>query len=123
MNTMQVGRRLVELTTQDKDDVALIELYGNDVVSIEAGDGESEAQSWEGIDSVREKHAWWNSVATMHEVTAEGPYAGTGSNQFVVKFGMDVTMEGQGRSQMTEVGVYEVEDGKIVKETYLPLAN
>ncbi len=121
MNPMQVGQRLIELTTQDQDHIALDELYADNVVSVEAGNGDEEAQTWEGIDAVREKHAWWNGVATMHEVTAEGPYAGGGADQFVVKFGMDVTMEGQERAMMVEVGIYEVQDGKIVRETYLPL--
>jgi hypothetical protein len=32
--------------------------------------------------------------------------------------GMDVTMKGQGRSKMDEIAVYEVKDGKIVKEQF-----
>ncbi|MEQ9450710.1 MAG: nuclear transport factor 2 family protein [Pseudomonadales bacterium] len=121
MDTMTVANRLVELTTADNDAQALDELYAEDVVSIEAGTPEGEPQTFTGLAAVREKHAWWNSVATLHDTTAEGPYAGTGSDQFVVKFWMDVTMAEQGRSQMTEVGVFTVADGKIVREVYLPL--
>jgi limonene-1,2-epoxide hydrolase len=32
--------------------------------------------------------------------------------------GMDVTMKGPGRVQMDEIAVYEVKDGKIVKEQF-----
>jgi limonene-1,2-epoxide hydrolase len=32
--------------------------------------------------------------------------------------GMDVTMKGAGRINMEEIAVYEVKDGKIVKEQF-----
>ena len=32
--------------------------------------------------------------------------------------GMDVTMKGMGRQKMDELAVYEVKDGKIVKEQF-----
>lgn len=32
--------------------------------------------------------------------------------------GMDVTLKGMGRRQMDEIAVYEVKDGKIVKEQF-----
>lgn len=121
MNAIEVGKRLVELTRADNDAQALDELYADSVISVEAGTPDGEPGTWEGIAQVREKHAWWNSVATLHDTTAEGPYAGIGDNQFVVKFWMDVTMADAGRSQQTEVGVYTVENDKIVREVYLPL--
>jgi len=40
----------------------------------------------------------------------------------VVGFTMDVTMDGE-RNSMREVGVYSVDQGKIVKEVYLGLAS
>ena len=39
-------------------------------------------------------------------------------NYFAVAMGMDVTMKGQGRMKMDEIAVYEVKDGKIVKEQF-----
>ena len=122
MNAIEIGKRLVELTTSDRDPQALDELYADEVVSIEANaDPDAEAQVFEGIEAVRGKHDWWNSVATMHDTTAEGPFAALNEDQFVVRFFMDVTMEGQARSQMTEVGLFTVANGKIVREVYLPL--
>ena len=115
-----VGVRLVELTRADRDAQALDELYADNVVSVESSTPGGEPDTWEGLAAVREKHDWWNNAATMHDTTAEGPYAGLGSDQFVVKFWMDVTMNDE-RSQQTEVGVFTVANGKIVKEVYLPL--
>ena len=66
------------------------------------------------------KHEWWENVATVHQVDVEGPFAGNGDDHFVVRFAMDVTLDGQ-RNQMAEVGLFTVADGKIVKEVYLGL--
>jgi len=124
MNALEVGQRLVELTRADNDAQALDELYSDAIVSIEAATAdEGEAQTWEGIQAVKEKHAWWNSVTTLHSMSAEGPYAGIGDDHFVVKFVMDATMQERGRSTLTEVGLFQVEAGKIVREAYLPLSD
>lgn len=119
MNAIEIGKRLVELTSNDNDAQALDELYSDNVVSIEAG-GE-EAQTWEGLEAVRGKHAWWNEMTTVHSTSAKGPFASGTDDQFVVRFDMDVTMQGQEREQMQEVGLFTVADGKIVREVYLPL--
>ena len=118
---IRVAQRLVELTRADQDAQALTELYADDVVSVEASTPEGEPQTWEGIQAVLEKHEWWNSMATMHEIRADGPYAGMGADQFAVKFWMDVTLTDQGRSQQSEIGIFTVANGKIVHEVYLPL--
>jgi len=39
-------------------------------------------------------------------------------NHFAVAMGMDVTMKGQPRMTMDEIAVYEVKNGKIVKEQF-----
>jgi len=39
-------------------------------------------------------------------------------NFISVAMGMDVTMKGQGRMNMDEIALYEVKDGKIVKEQF-----
>ena len=116
MDARTVGLRLVELTTAGQDATALDELYADSVVSVEImSDPAAEPQRWEGIQVVREKHEWWENMATVHNVDAEGPFAGNGDDHFVVRFGMDVTIDGQ-RNQMTEVGLFTVANGKIVKE-------
>jgi len=116
-----VGLRVVELSTAGKDATALDELYADSIVSVEImSDPASEPWRWEGIQAVREKHEWWENMATVHNVDAKGPFAGNGDDHFVVRFGMDVTIDGQ-RNQMTEVGLFTVANGKIVKKVYLGL--
>lgn len=79
-----------------------------------------EPQTGEGIAIIYKKHAWWERVAEVHNLEVEGPFAGHSDDHFVVRFSMNVTMEGQ-RSQMNEVGLYTVANGKFIKEVYLGL--
>ena len=121
MDARSVGLRLVELARANQDATAVEELYDENIVSVEImSDADAEPQIGEGIQTIYEKHAWWESVATVHNIDIEGPFAGNGDDHFVVRFQMDVTMEGQ-RSEMTEVGMYTVANGKIIKEVYLGL--
>jgi hypothetical protein len=55
-------------------------------------------------------------VEQMH-----GGYTGKpiiAGNFFAVAMGMDATMKGVGRSNMDEIALYEVKDGRIVKEQF-----
>lgn len=123
MDARKIAMRLVELTTTGQDAKAVDELYAENIVSVEVmSDPEADAQVWEGIEAVREKHAWWESAATVHSVLVDGPFAGHDSDVFVVgftmDFTMDVTMDGE-RNTLREVGVFTVDQGKIIKEVYL----
>ena len=123
MDARSVGLRLVELARANQDAKAIEELYDENIVSIEVmGGANDEPQIGKGIDAIYEKHAWWESVATVHGIDIEGPFADNGDDDFVARCKMVVTIEGQ-RSQMSEVGVYEMAKGKIVKEAYLDLVS
>lgn len=121
MDARTVGLRLVEFTTLGKDAKVLDELYAEDVISIEIlSDPAAEPQRWLGLPAVREKHPWWANAATVHNIDVEGPFAGNGDDHFVVRFAMDVSMEGR-RNKMIEVGLFTVANSKIVREVYLGL--
>ena len=76
----------------------------------------------EGVEAVRQKHAWWNDNHEIHSSVAVGPYAGLRDDQFVVRFNLDLTPKATGeRSQMEEVALFTVNNGQIVQEEYLYL--
>ena len=52
----------------------------------------------------------------MHSGYCSEPVVG--GTHFAVAMGMDVTMKGAGRLNMDEIAVYEVKNGKIVKEQF-----
>lgn len=84
-----------------------------DFVSLE-GDG----MRHEGRKAVEEKHKQWHSTVKMHSCTAHGPYAT--KNGFCVRYELDCeSTDGTWpRMQMDEIGVYTVENGKVVKEEF-----
>lgn len=85
---------------------------------IESIEGVGVNQGWRGRAAVDGKNAWWTSMHTMHGASAEGPYVG--STGFAVKFRMDVEEKATGkRWTMDEIGVYTVQNGKIIREEFM----
>ena len=73
-----------------------------------------------GIDAVRDKADWWINNMLVHSFDVSGPFVA--HDRFVVQYDVDVTdKNSKNRMQMSEVGVYTVKDGKIVREEFLPL--
>ncbi|EAQ29623.1 hypothetical protein NAP1_02585 [Erythrobacter sp. NAP1] len=87
--------------------------WSDDIVSLEPTD--DPMARVEGREALIQKHQWWEDNAEMHSSSMQGPYVF--GDQFAVRYTMDVTMDGE-RSQMAEVGVYTVKDGKIVEERF-----
>lgn len=101
------------------DDAAAYQaVWADDIVSLEPGEGETART--EGREALLAKHAWWEANAEMHSVTTEGPYLF--GDQFALRFTMDVTIHGE-RSQLAEVGLYTVKDGKIAEERFFYAAD
>ncbi len=120
MNTEEVGKKVVELCNQGKYEEATKTLYAEDIVSVEAfamGDIPAEIK---GFDQVWEKTRWWVENHEVHSMKAVGPFVAR--DTFVVHFDIDVTHKPSGkRMQASEVGIYTVKDGKVVREEFLPL--
>ncbi len=119
MNTEQVADKVVELVRQQAWYEALEQLYGKGIVSVEARASEGESPEKRGIDQVREKVDWWVQNMQIHSFKAKGPFVG--HDRFVVQYDAEVTdKNSKKRMQLSEVGVYTVQDGKIVREEFLP---
>lgn len=88
--------------------------WADDIVSLEPTEGPMSRV--EGREALLQKHAWWNENAEVHSSSTDGPYVF--GDQFAVNYEMDVTLDGE-RSQMKEVGLYTVKDGKIAEERFL----
>ena len=120
MSASEIGTKLVTLCNAGKSMEAVDSLYSEKIVSIEAQAGEALPQRMEGIAAVRGKSEWWYDNNEVHSMEAAGPFCGHRDDQFVVRFNMDVTFKPTGeRSQMEEVGIYTVKNGKVVQEEFL----
>lgn len=116
MTTKDVANRFNELAQTGQWQQIQDELFADNAVSIEPEHSQG-MRSVQGIESIREKGKQFGEmVEEMHGGFSNEPQVA--GNHFAVAMGMDVTMKGQGRMKMDEIAVYEVKDGKIVKEQF-----
>ena len=117
MTMNDVANELVAGCREGRARANLQKLYAADAISVEATDmgGGRETRGLAGIDG---KHQWWED---NHDVTGgkvDGPYL-HGDDRFAVIFAMQGTNKSDGKAfDMTEVGIYHVKDGKIVREEF-----
>lgn len=115
MTTQEVANRFNELAQQGNWADIQSELYAENCVSIEPDF--APAPRVEGMDAIRSKaEQWQNMIEETHGGYSDEPIVN--GNHFCCRMGMDVTMKGQGRVQMDELAMYEVQNGKIVKEQF-----
>ena len=119
MKTEEVAKKVVELCRKQAWKEAVDTLYADNIVSVEAhamGGGSPETH---GIEGVQKKVDWWTNTMEVHSFKVQGPFVA--HDRFAVQFDVDVTDKNSNkRFQMSEVGVYTVKDGKIVREEFLP---
>jgi SnoaL-like protein len=121
MNTEEVAKKVVELTRKQAWVEALETLYDKDIVSVEARTMDGSSPETRGIKGVREKIDWWTTQMEVHSFKVSGPFVA--HDRFVVQYDVDVTdKNSKNRIQMSEVGVYTIKNGKIVREEFLPHA-
>ena len=116
MNTTEIASHLVELCKQGKSDEAK-SLYASNAVSVEAFVPPGMQQEAKGLAAIKAKSEWWQANHEIHSASVTGPWPH--GNRFIVGFQYEVTNKPSGqRMKMDEVGLYTVEDGKIVREVF-----
>jgi hypothetical protein len=121
-DALEVGKKLVEACRKGDFVGPYHTLYSDRIVSVEGADMPGMSATLEGKKAVLGKAEWWEANHTVNSTEVTGPFVGLRPDQFVVKFDMDVTAKESGqRNQMSEVAIYTVEDGKIVREEFLYL--
>ncbi len=115
MTTAQVANRLVELCRTGAWAQAQEELYAENAESIEPAG--TPWESVKGKKAIQEKAAqWFSSVEEVHGSEVSDPLVA--GNFFSVRMMNDTTMKGMGRNQFEEICLYEVQDGKVIKEQF-----
>lgn len=116
MTTQEVASRMYELLKENKWAEVQAELFSEDAESIEPP-GSPGLQSVKGKDAIKKKgEDFSNMIEEVH-----GGYTGepiVAGNYIAIAMGFDATMKGMGRQKMDEIAVYEVKEGKIVKEQF-----
>lgn len=115
MNTQELADALVAYNREGKFPAIYQDLYSEDFVSIEMPGGEFEVSK--GMEEVGKKGEWWDKTFEVHEVKVSEPLVA--DNWFAVRFWMHTTHKESGEEEkMSELGIYKVEDGKVVQEQF-----
>ena len=118
MTIQEVANHFYRLSQENKFGQIQDELYADDAVSIEPPHAASQGlTNASGLKAIRQKgEAFTNMMQEMHSAYSGEPIVA--GNFFAVAMGMDVTMKSAVRIKFDEIAVYEVRDGRIVKEQF-----
>jgi ketosteroid isomerase-like protein len=121
MTTLEIGKQLVELCKQGKNQEAKEKLYAKDIVSVEAAAPPGMSAEVRGLAAVEAKGKSWSDNHTIHDAVVEGPYPH--GDRFIVRFKYDITNKPSNkRLQLDEAALFTVKDGKIVREEFFYVA-
>ncbi|HVP31290.1 MAG TPA: nuclear transport factor 2 family protein [Myxococcota bacterium] len=111
---LEVAQAVAELARQGKlDEVERTWL----APGIESVEGVGASMAWKGKKAVLAKYRGWEADHDVHSLQVEGPWVG--ATGFALKYKVDATQKSTGqRSQMEEIAVYTVQNGKIVREEF-----
>lgn len=116
MTTQDVANRLAELFKENRWDQVQAELFSEDAESIEPP-GVPGFQTVKGLAAIKKKGEDFNKmVEEIHGGWSGEPIVA--GNFIAVAMGLDATMKGMGRVNMEEIALYEVKDGKIIREQF-----
>ena len=117
MTTIDIGKEVVALCRQGKNQEAINRFYSSNIESVEACAMPGMDQIQRGIQTIKGKNQWWVENHEVHGGTVEGPYPN--GDRFILHFKYDVTPKQTGkRITLDETGLYTVQDGKIAKEEF-----
>jgi SnoaL-like domain len=119
VDVQEIGRKLVEVCRAGRNLDAL-DLYGPNAVTVEAQGSPEMPALMKGVDAIRKKGEWWFANNEIHRGDAKGPFPN--GDRFAVIFEYDFTPkagpQAGKRTRMEEVGLYTVENGRIVREEF-----
>jgi hypothetical protein len=119
MSVREIGKKLVDMCRQGKNLEAIHTMYDDGVVSVEAASPpDGSPREMKGKQAVVGKGTWWQENHEVHSASVRGPFP-HGEDRFAVVFDFDVTNKPSGRRmKLEEVAVYQVKNGKIVREEF-----
>lgn len=111
----EIGQDFVDMFNRGQYKEIEEKYWSPQVTSIE---GVGVSLAWRGRKAVLAKNNEWVAQHTIRSATAEGPYVG--ATGFAMKMRMEVEKKEDGsRVLMEEVGVYTVQNGKVVQEEFM----
>ena len=116
LTTQDIANRLHELFKENKWQEVQDELFSDDAESIEPP-GSQGLPSVKGLEAIKKKGKdWENMIQEVHGGWTGDPIVA--GKYIAIAMGVDATMKDGNRMKMDEIAVYEVNDGRIVKEQF-----
>jgi predicted lysophospholipase L1 biosynthesis ABC-type transport system permease subunit len=117
MTTKEIAARLAEYCRKGEFEKAQKELYADDALSVEPFATPAFEKETKGLGAIIEKgHKFDSMVEQTHSLQVSEPLVT--ANTIAFQYTMDMTMKGRPRETWVEICVYEVKDGKVVKEQF-----
>ena len=118
MDTQQIAERMREMNMAGENESIYQQLYSPDAESIEMpGGANSEFEHCRGLGEIAKKGEWWMNNFTIHSIEVSEPLVA--DDWFALRYTMDAEDKNNGeRHSMSELGVYQVRDGKVVREQF-----
>jgi hypothetical protein len=117
MKTEELAKRLVALCREGKWETAQEELFSPEAVSVEPYATPGFEKETRGLPAIIEKGKKFTEMTEkLHSLSVSEPLIA--ESAFACTMSMDITMKGQGRMQMSELCVYDVKEGKIIREEF-----
>ncbi|MER3498022.1 MAG: hypothetical protein C4308_04995 [Chitinophagaceae bacterium] len=116
MTTQKIADRLSRLFKENKWMEAQTELFSDDAESIEPAHSMG-LKTVKGLDNIQKKgEEFQQMVEEVHGGWVSEPVVA--GNYIAFAMGMEATMKGASRVKMDEIALYEVRNGKIIKEEF-----
>jgi hypothetical protein len=117
MATKEIAKKLAAYCSKGDWQGAYNELFAEDAVNIEPVASVLSGIETKGLDKMKEKAKGYDSmVVKSYGYSVSEPLVAGNGIAFILT--MDNEMEGHGRNTVSELCVYEVKDGKIIKEQF-----
>ena len=117
MKTAEIAKKYVALVKEHKHQECLTELFAKDATSVESMAPPGGEKTATGVEAIAAKSKWWVENHEVHKAEVFGPYPH--DDRFAVRFLYDITNKPSGkRMTMDEVGLFTVQNGKIVREEF-----
>jgi hypothetical protein len=117
MSTKEIAERLVALCREGNVETAQRELYASDAINIEPFATATFAEETKGRDAIIEKGRKFAAmIEQVHSIAISDPLVA--GNAFAFSLHLDVTLREHGRMTLSELCIYEVKDGKIIREQF-----
>jgi len=115
LSTSEIAQRLVELCRQGQNETAYRELFADDAIALEPAF--APLPRTEGLEGLLAKHQYFqSSVTEWHGGSVSEPLVA--GAHFSVAMTLDASYQDGIRSNMEEIAVYTVLDGKITQEQF-----